>query len=268
MPPVAGPADICDWDSICRGIADLAPLWQPGTVSCYHAFTYGWILGEVARRVDGRSFGQIVQEEICAPVGITALHLGIPDAVEARVAPLEATQTAAPPEPPPSADPLSPETLWPRIVPPSLLPLHEVFNRPDVRRACIPAAGGVMNARAIARHYAALASGVLDGVRLLSPARIVEASTVQASDPGLGESQPWYRALGYFRFGDPVSPSGGRRTLFGHGGAGGSLGFADLMHHFAFGLTKNRMVESPPGEGTADRVLQEMLSALGLPGVS
>src|SRR5437588_27753 len=54
VPAGVGPEDICDWDGMCRAIADLTPLWEPGTRSIYHAFTYGWILGEVARRVDGR----------------------------------------------------------------------------------------------------------------------------------------------------------------------------------------------------------------------
>ncbi len=162
MPDGVGPVEMCDWDTMCRGIADLAPLWEPGTVSCYHALTYGWILGEVARRVDGRPFGQLIQDEICTPLGITSLFVGLPAAVEDRVAPLEVSPDAVASLaelPSSSADPLSPAMLSLRAVPPALLPLHTVFNREDVRRACIPAAGGIMNARALARHYAALASG-------------------------------------------------------------------------------------------------------------
>jgi CubicO group peptidase (beta-lactamase class C family) len=270
MPEGVGPAEMCDWEGICAGIADLVPLWEPGTVSCYHALTYGWILGEVARRVDGRPFAQLVQEELCAPLGLTALYMGLPDPAEARVAPLEAPPAPAvlPAAPPPAgedADPLSPAMLAQRILPPALLPLHEVFNRPDVRRACIPAGGGIMNARGLARHYAALASGELDGVRLLTAERIAQAARVQAHDPAVGTTEPWYRGLGYWPLGDPVAPTRGGRTVFGHGGAGGSLGFADKTYRFAFGLTKNRMVESPPGEETADRVVRETLAALGIP---
>lgn len=89
MPDGVGPVEMCDWEGMCRAIADLTPLWAPGTVSCYHALTYGWILGEVARRVDGRPFGQIVQDEICKPLGITSLFVGLPEAMDAQVAPLE-----------------------------------------------------------------------------------------------------------------------------------------------------------------------------------
>src|SRR5579871_3955001 len=67
MPAGAGPAEICDWAWVCREIAALTPLWEPGTRAGYHALTYGWILGEVARRVDGRTIARIVQDEIAAP---------------------------------------------------------------------------------------------------------------------------------------------------------------------------------------------------------
>ncbi|GAC1438072.1 MAG: serine hydrolase domain-containing protein [Chloroflexota bacterium] len=271
VPAGVTPEAMCDWDGMCRATADLTPLWEPGTVSCYHAFTYGWILGEVARRVDGRPFDQIVREEICAPLGITSLYLGIPDAAEPAVAPMEADPTV--PEAPAAAlpsstDPLAPEALWARIFPPALLPLHHVFNRPDVRRACIPAAGGIMNARAVARHYAALASGEVDGVRLLTARRIAGASAVQTSAPDVLTGQPWPRSLGYWPMGNPLSPTRGGRTVVGHSGAGGSLGLADSTYGFAFGLTKNRMVDSLPGEGTADRVLAATVTALGLPPIN
>ncbi len=65
MPPGV---PITDWDAMCQAIADLPPLWEPGTMSGYHSLTFGWILGELARRVDGRPFAQIVAEDICAPL--------------------------------------------------------------------------------------------------------------------------------------------------------------------------------------------------------
>src|SRR5262249_31510267 len=89
VPDEIGPAEACDWERACRAIADLTPLWEPGTQTGYHAFTYGFILGEVARRVDGRAFDTIVREEISRPLNITSLYLGIPDQVEPRVATLE-----------------------------------------------------------------------------------------------------------------------------------------------------------------------------------
>src|SRR4051794_17441785 len=89
MPDGMQPADMCDWDGICRSIAALTPIWEPGTRTGYHALTYGWILGEVARRVDGRPIARIVREDICAPLGIADLYFGILDDVVPRVAPME-----------------------------------------------------------------------------------------------------------------------------------------------------------------------------------
>ncbi len=91
---------------------------------------------------------------------------------------------------------------------------------------------------------------------------------MQARDAGVGSDQPWYRGLGYWPLGDPLSPQRQGRVVFGHSGAGGSLGFADATHHIAFGLTKNRMVDSPPGNGTAERVYGAVLAALNIPPIT
>jgi CubicO group peptidase (beta-lactamase class C family) len=175
MPEGVGPADICDWERMCRGIADLTPLYEPGTRTIYHALTFGWLLGEVARRVDGRPFGQMIQDEICAPLGLTSLYLGIPDEVASRVATLESAPISQAEQAAfeallaaTSSDPLSPLSLAMLSIPPALQPLSDLFNRPDVRRACIPAAGGIMNARSLARFYAALAVGEANSASLLS----------------------------------------------------------------------------------------------------
>src|SRR5205823_8317360 len=98
MPDNATPELISDWDAICSAIAELEPVWEPGTKTGYHGLTYGWIMGEVLRRVDGRGIGAFVQEEICKPLGLDGLFLGIPDEAEARIAPLK---EGPPPENPP-----------------------------------------------------------------------------------------------------------------------------------------------------------------------
>src|SRR5215210_5394774 len=150
-----------DWDAMCAAIASLKPLWKPGTTVCYHAWTFGWIIGELVRRIDGRPIAQFAREELCQPLGIEDFYLGIPDAVEERVAPLREA-------PAPAGPPGAPNDLARRVMPPQVTSAA-VVNRPDVRRASIPGGGGIMNARAIARHYAMLAqAGVLDGVRILS----------------------------------------------------------------------------------------------------
>ena len=258
LPDGVQPADLCDWEGICRGIAELSPLWEPGTQPGYHALSYGWLLGEVARRVDGRAFAQIVREEICAPLGIINLYFGIPDEVEARVALMEIDPHAEPPPPLPA------DALMLRAVPPSLQPVAHFANRPDVRRASIPGGGGIMNARALARHYAALAGDLPDASQLLATERLRLATTLQTDAMDLVLGVAGRRALGY-SLGGPLSPMGDRATAFGHSGAGGSIGFADPAYRFAFGLTKNRMVANTPGEGTTNCVAAAVRAALDIP---
>ncbi|HEX2170919.1 MAG TPA: serine hydrolase domain-containing protein [Dehalococcoidia bacterium] len=248
--------DLADWDKMSGAIAALPPLWEPGTRTGYHALTYGWIVGELARRVDGRPIAQIVAEEICRPLRMEDLYFGIPDAVEGRVARLE-NGPAPTVQRPASA-------LMNRAIPPDLGNFPRVFNRPEIRRASIPGAGGIMSARALARHYAALTSEV-EGIRLLSEERVRIASTPQTGEMDLVLDEPRRKGLGYF-LGGPLFPMGDRITVFGHTGAGGSIGFADPEHRFAFALTKNRLVwDSPPGETTADRVARAVRAALGIP---
>jgi CubicO group peptidase (beta-lactamase class C family) len=239
---------ITDWDALCRAIADMTPLWEPGTQTGYHSLTFGWILGEVARRTDGRPIERIVVEEICAPLGIDALFFGIPDSVAARVAPLEhdATHTANP------------------AITAALRELAATFNRADIRRAVIPAAGGIANARALARHYASLVGDGVDGVRLLPPERVRTATVVQteAMDDVFG--RPIRKGLGYF-LGMRDSAMSERASAFGHTGRGGSIGFADPDYRFSFALVKNRLVPSPPGQATVDKVARAARAALGIP---
>jgi CubicO group peptidase (beta-lactamase class C family) len=238
-----------DWQAMCKAIAQHEPLWEPGTKTGYHAWTFGWLLGEVVRRVDGRPLEQFVQDELCRPLGIDSFFVGIPDAVADRVAPLR--QEAAH-----LADVDNWNALKLRVMPPHVT-TAEVVNRPDVLRAVIPGGGGTMNARAIARHYAMFAGhGELDGVRILSPERVEMVRTLQTDDLDLVADTRIRKGMGYFLGG--TETEGGAVAMgtsgkeFGHSGNGGSLGFADPERRFAFGLTKNLMKASPePRKSTA-----------------
>jgi CubicO group peptidase (beta-lactamase class C family) len=258
VPDSLTPDNMSDWERVCRAVADLPLLWEPGTRTGYHAVTYGWILGEVARRIDGRPFGQIVQEELCQPLAMVSLFVGIPDAVEPRVATLEVgSPLEDAPIPPDDA------LIW-RAIPRRVQPLADWANRPDTRRACHPAGNGIMNARALARHYAALVGGA--AVPQLLPAeRIRIATTLQTEENDLVVGPGPRKALGYWLGGGEFSVFGSRSTAFGHGGAGGSIGLADPEHRFAFALAKTRMVDALPGEGAAYLVAKETRQALGIP---
>lgn len=253
MPAAVTPELISDWEALCRAIEALEPLWAPGTMVGYHVYTFGWIIGELIRRVDGRPLAQFAREELCQPLGIRDFYLGIPDAAADRVAPL-----IAEPARPGGAEGLSAQVSPPQINDPM------IFNRPDVRRASIPAAGGIMSARAIARHYAMLAGhGSVDATRILSAERveIIRALQTDAMDVVLGHRNR--KGLGYMLGGAAdrggerfMGPSGGE---FGHAGRGGSLGFADPARGLAFGLTKNRMVDGPDQRTTTSYIVAETI---------
>ena len=259
MPDAVTPELMADWDYMCEGIAALEPLWEPGAKTGYHAYTFGWILGEVLRRADGRAIAQFVQDEICAPLGLDGIYFGTDDAAEPRVATL-----VDGPRPDAPAAPL--DTLIARAIPPAVGIVAAPYNQRAVRRAALPAHGGLMSARSLARHYAALGNGgELDGVRILQEERVRTATALQTDDVDQAIVQPVRKALGYFQSG-PISAMGPRTTAFGHPGAGGALGFADPEQEFAFAITKNSLVAgAEPGASAAAVIGSLVRRELGFP---
>jgi CubicO group peptidase (beta-lactamase class C family) len=242
MPPGITVEQTCDWDYMCAAVAQLKPSWPPGVKQVYHAITFGWIVGEVARRADGRSVPQLLADELCRPLGITRLFCGIPAELEPQTAFLE--QVPNPPVTPPTS---------PNEYAPCMVPLHEWINRPEVRRTPQPGCSGIMSARSVARHYAALLPGGVDGVELLPPSRVKIATVEQAPTGGYDEGTG-RKGLGYI-LGDGVSPTG-----FGHGGYGGSAAFADPRYRLAVSVVRNRFSD----HDLASLVLKEIKDALGI----
>src|SRR4029077_21165214 len=155
------PAWLPDWDKMCRGIADLTPMFPIGQRTAYHSLNFGYINGEILRRVDGRTINQFLQDEIIKPIKDNDIFLGVPDSELHRVAVLK----DAPPAP--AAYDAS------MVGEPAGSYVAREFNKREVQKAAIPASGGIMSARGLARHYAMLANwGELDGVRVLPEARI------------------------------------------------------------------------------------------------
>jgi CubicO group peptidase (beta-lactamase class C family) len=242
MPAGTSPESICDWDATVAGIAALEPIFPVGEVPAYQSMSFGWVLGEIVRRTDPlrRTFGEFIQQEICAPLGIQNLWVGIPDGVESRIATLVNDEAGAPLPP---AD-----SLFARSLPASVQLIPEVFERPDVRRACIAGVGGIFTARSEARFWALWASqGSLDGVRLLSPERVAAACIPRVGN----EPDPVYfnavmpLSEGGFWMGSTAMPFVGMirgESAICCPGAGASIGWADPESGLAVAFCHNRMM--------------------------
>ncbi len=232
LPPEA----LYDWDAVVGALAAAEPWWTPGEQHAYQAVTFGWLVGEVVRRVSGRSLGTYFREEIAKPFGVD-LHIGLGDAEIARTA--SVTQLSPPPEfmDGMEFDPESPLIL--AFANPAGLGDH---NDPRFRRAEVPGINGHAGAHALARVYGALAcGGELDGQRLLSPEAITLATREQVNGPdGLMGSNTRF-GLGFMLSRDTPESTFGSSAGFGHAGAGGSLGFADPKHRLGFGYVPNRL---------------------------
>ena len=267
MPVGVTPELMCDWDWMVQQIADMRPMFEPGTKSAYLAYTFGWVVGEVVRRTDPyeRSVAAFTQEEICQPLGIDNLWMGIADEVEPRVAKL----TNLPPLPP-GAPGLAPDSIRPLAIPPQVDCTQGIFGRADVMRACIPGAVGIMNARSQARFWAMLANGgELDGVRLLSEDRVRLFNVRRPPcdyDPFYGV--PHKGSIGGFHLAGShgMGAAGSNPHLFGHTGAGGSVGWADPDARLGVAITHNRMFKPTPEYNPFVPIGDAVREALGVPG--
>ncbi len=252
--------DVLGWDGVVEAIAAQAPVWEPGTSHGYHARSYGWILGEVVRRVTGRSLGRFFADEVAAPLGLD-FHIGLPESELARVAHLY----------PPVVDPdvrelmdeiMGPDTLLGQVLsgPSGLFGYDDMWNRPDVLAAEMPSSNGVGSARAVARMYAALI-GEVDGVRLLDPATVERATEVRVSGPDRVIGLPMSFGLGYM-----TPPPAGPDGSFGHAGAGGSLGIADPSGEWSLGYVMNQMQFGVTGDARSTGLVDAVVAAVGTGG--
>lgn len=235
--------DVYAWDPVVAALADQEPNWEPGTAHGYHAATYGWLAGEVISRVAGMSVGKFVAEHLARPLGLD-LWIGLPDALNARVA-------AQIPTPPPApGTPLDPFTA--RLADPTTL-MHRAFtnpsgmfavaNTPAFRAAEVPAINGIATARALSRLYAACI-GEIDGVRLLKPETVERGMRTEAHGEDLVVGYETRYGTG-FQLSFPSRPMAGDGS-FGHYGMGGSMAFAHPARGLAFGYVMNQML-SPSG---------------------
>jgi CubicO group peptidase (beta-lactamase class C family) len=232
-----------DWTRMTDALAAEAPWWPPGSRSGYHAMTFGYLVGELVRRVTGVTLGTFFRDEVARRLGAD-FHIGLPASEDGRVA-----EMVAPPRGE-AALTLDTDSLAGRVLSnPPLRP--DAANRAEWRRAEIPAANGHGNARSVARVLAALAlGGTLAGTRLLREETLRRAIEEQChgKDLVLGRTFRW--GVG-FMLTSPEMPFGPNPHIFGHGGWGGSLGFADLDARVSWAYVMNRMSPGTTGDARA-----------------
>ena len=233
------PGAIFDHQATCEALARQAPLWEPGTVAAYHIHTQGFLLGEIIRRVTGKTVGQFIRDAIAQPLRADFILGNMSEHDQARVAQvmpnMEARLFAA--------KEVEQDTLRSKaFVQNPAEPWSTTLNSRAWREAEIASGNGHGNARGVARIYGAFArGGELDGVRLSTPASIEAMITEQHNITELMQDRPYHQALGILLNTPEAVYMGPNRRAFGHHGIGGSIGFGDPDARIGFSYACNKM---------------------------
>ena len=235
---------IYEWDYMASELAGQAPWWTPGHGHGYHAVTYGWLLGEVIRRITGKTVGEFLKEEIAEPFDID-IRLGLDDSEFKRTAFMK-------PKLLPSIHKDVLKFLWPAIKNPRGAASSAFTNPVSValgvntkswKRAEIPSANGHSNGRGLAKFYGILANGGTDGEKTLLTEETIAMLSNEESfglDKVLNVSTRF--SLGFMLSQNTKTGAfGPNLKSFGHPGAGGALGFADPDAKIGFGYVMNKM---------------------------
>ncbi|MFI5530857.1 serine hydrolase domain-containing protein [Kitasatospora sp. NPDC051853] len=255
--------DVIAWEPAVAAVAAQAPFWEPGRAHGYHPYTFGWMVGEVVRRADGRSIGRYFAEEIAQPLGLD-LWIGLPAGAAPRVGrlvdlpgPAAAAQSASGglrlrPKASVTAAYQDRTSLTSR----SFASVRSAvdLNDPAIQAVEIPGAGAIGTARSVARLFAALIGaadrhGGSPGERLpalFGPELLGEAMGPAVSGPDKVLIVNTTFGHGFFRHG-PSSPMASPAS-FGHPGRGGSLGFADPELGIGFAYVTNGMMPGVTGD--------------------
>ena len=246
-------ADLYDWEKVTALLAAQAPFWEPGTASGYHALTQGYLVGEVVRRITGRSLGTVFRDEIAGPLGAD-FHIGLPASEDHRVADLI-------PPPPGGAIGDGEQSELSRNM--SSNPgVNVLATRTRAwRGAEIPAAGGTGNARSVAEIHVLLANGgIAKGKRLLSEAGCRKALELQVEGQDMILGVPARFGLGFGLPGGAV-PLPNPNSMF-WGGYGGSLVIIDMDARTTFAYVMNKMASTTQGDVRAFGLAMGMWQAL------
>jgi CubicO group peptidase (beta-lactamase class C family) len=255
--------DLLDDRRMAKLVEAEHPVWPAGSTLCYHAFNYGWIAGELVRRVDGRSIGALFADEFAEPLSLET-WIGLPDEVLPRVAALShgASWGAA-----------GPYTLGARpadgAVIRSIIDNPEgrhsapiMWNEPEFRRTQMPGINGITSARSMARLYSLLAGdGIVDGTRVLTPEAASIASTALSEGIEWVSRDPWKMGFGFQLHG--MSPTAAPDLLaVGHGGAGGSVhgAWPELGVSFSYVMNEMRTRPDPRAQLLLDALYDSVIS--------
>jgi CubicO group peptidase (beta-lactamase class C family) len=272
---------LLDWDRTIQALERAPAAHAPGRFHAYHALTYGHLIGEIVRRVSGKSFSRFVQEDIAEPLGLRDFFIGAPDDAIARAARNiikapgrtsdESKEHARARHKSRAARvkliarglnmlgiPLSPDRMQRAFTADGIEKWD--FSSPEVLRATIPSANGLFSGRDLARFYALLAAGgALDGVRLLSSETVREATQIYTRRPDGVLVVPMQWRLGYHA---AFSKLGAVRGAFGHAGYNGSGAWASPLHGAAFGYVVNAGYGTPFGDWRGVRLTTAALACI------
>ena len=225
-----------DWDAVVEAMEDIEPVFEPGEQPAYHTFNFGWLVGELIRRLSGQPVEAYVDEHVFDPLGMDDTSIGVrgdndPDAV-ATLSGFEVFDRCRSPGEglgSPASDSAA------------------LFNEVGVKRAVIPAANGIGTARNMARFYACIANGgALDGTRLLEESTVAEATTTHAETDSDGTlSRPARYGLGFWTGGlaNDMFGSVSRERMFGHAGLGSIFAWGDPELDVGFAYVTNGIRE-------------------------
>jgi len=269
------PDEVLAGEPVVAALADQAPAWEPGTRHGYHALTYGWLIGEIVRRVTGQSLGDYFAREIAAPLRLNT-WIGLPASQEHRVAPVITPTMADFASAQASVGQLDDETRA------TATAVMAAFNDPDsltmrastlngtmralpqnsrgFRAAEIPSVNAMTDARSLARAYSACVAPVA-GCRILDADTISSAIKASSDGPDAILLAPTRFGLG-FGLATPANPFLGVSS-FGHAGMGGSLAFADVDHRVGFGYVMNKLgVGLAPIDARAGRLIDALRNCM------
>jgi len=240
--PTLSADELYDWDHCIENLAAQAPWWEVGTQSGYHAITQGYLIGELVRRITGKSMGTFFAEEIAGPLGAD-FHIGVDSSDFDRVAEM----ISAPESDGLGFPGMDPESITARVFASADLG-DDAVNSAGWRQAEIPAANGHGNARSVVRAQTPLANGgSAFGVDLLSASGSRRMLEEQTNGPDAVLIMPIRYGLGY-AFPNELMPMSPSDSGMFWGGAGGSTVIVDQEHHVCFSYVMNQMANAIVGD--------------------